>query len=274
MADAGSAKIDPLISDPTSQSLALLRGVTAAAPGFAIWKNAEAGLAGIGDLDAIAPASDWAAAAAEHRRWALSHGLGPPLECRHVPGVLFLVAFSSDEPGSLLQLDVSTHIFVQGAPLVPAASLGPLLRVDARGFRRLRPGAEALFKLLQSATHSGQPPPGMPVDARLVELLKCDPDGVDAAAQLLGRAGPAAWRAARGALAQRWDRGAMAELAGWCFLVVLRRPMMPARRVISGLGFARRCPLIAALAAGRRVPGQVDPWLARVAATHSYPNVE
>jgi hypothetical protein len=188
--------------------------------------------------------------------------------CRHVPGLLFLVALSSDLPGSLLQLDVTTHIFVNGAPLVPAARLEPLLRMDALGFRALRPGAEGMFKLVQSATRLGKPPHGEQLDPALVGLLASDPSGARLAARLLGPAGPAAQRAAAAALAGRWDPGAMAEVTGWCYLVALRRPLLPVRRVISGLGPARRCPLIAALEGGRRVPGDVEPWLARVAAAH------
>jgi hypothetical protein len=109
---------------------------------------------------------------------------------------------------------------------------------------------------------------GAAVDATVAELLARDPAGVQCATQLLGRAGPAAQRAAGAALAGRWDRRAMAEVARWCLLAAVRRPLLPARRIACGLGPIRRCPLIAALANGRRVPGSLDPWLAHVAATH------
>jgi hypothetical protein len=251
-----------------SKLLPLLRATTAAATSFAVWKNAEAGLAGAGDLDAIAQADDWARVLAEHRRWALANELGPPLACHHVPGLLLLVAFTPERDGKLLQFDVSTHIFIGGAPAVPASRLASLLMMDARGFRMLRPGAEGLFKLLQRASS----PSGLHLrafDAQLTELLASDPVGVDGAAQLLGPAASAARRAARAALAGSWDRGAMTALSGWCLLRALRRPLLPARRVRSGLGPVRRCPLIAALAAGRCIPGAEAEWVARVAAAHA-----
>jgi hypothetical protein len=243
--------------------------VTDAAPGFAIWKNVDRGLAGAGDLDAVAPASEWPMVAAEHRRWTLANGLGPPLECRHVPGLLLLVAFSPDAPGSLLQLDVSTHIFAGGGAMVPATRVEPLLRLDARGFRALRPGAEGLFKLLQSATSSRRPWTTGGVDPGVAELLESDPIGAQDAARLLGRVGPAGRRAARAAAAGRCDRRAEIELSGWCLLAAVRHPVLPAMRIASGLGPARSCPLIAALQRGRRVPRDLDAWLAQVATTHS-----
>jgi hypothetical protein len=252
-----------------SKLLPLLRATTAATTGFAIWKNAQAGLTGRGDLDAVAPADDWAQIAAEHRRWTLANELGPPLSCHHVPGLLLLVAFTPDRNGKLLQLDVSSHIFIGGAPAVPATRLASLLVMDARGFRMLRPGAEGLFKLLQLAAGPGKPHPPTEVDAQLTELLASDPVGVERAVQLLGRAQPAARRAARTAVAGRWDRRAMTEVSGWCLLKALRRPLLPARRVRSGLGPARRCPLIAALAGGRCVPDAEPEWVARVAAAHA-----
>lgn len=252
-----------------SHHLALLRTITSGAPGFAVWKNAEAGLEGSGDIDAVAPASQWPFVIAEHRRWVESNGFGPPLQCRHVPGLLVLVAFAPGESGKLLQLDVYTHIFVQGAPLVAAEDLVTHLRMDARGFRVLRPGAEGFFKLLQSSTRSGKPQLAEGARASLAELLRGDPVGVQRAAPLTGRACRAADRAADAAAVGSWDRRAMAEVTGWCLLAALRRPLLPIRRVASGLGPARGCPLLAALANGRRVPLGRETWMARVAASHA-----
>jgi hypothetical protein len=223
---------------------------------------------GTGDLDAIAPASEWPLVVSEHRRWALSNGLGPPLECRHVPGLLLLVAIAPGADANLLQLDISTHIFVQGAPLAPADRLTAVARMDHRGFRSLRPGAEGLFKLLMSATRTGAPENGAQTDSAIAELLESDLEGVRRAAQLLGRAEPAARRAVTAALSGRWDRRAMVEVTGWCWLAALRQPLLPARRIASGLGHARTCPLIASLAGGRRVSGSVDEWISRVHASH------
>jgi hypothetical protein len=191
------------------------------------------------------------------------------LECRHVPGLLLLVAVSPDVSGSLLQLDVSTHIFTGGAPMVPAMRLESLLAMDARGFRALRPAAEGLFKLLQSATSSCRGRTTKGIDPALAELLESDPVGAQDAATLLGRAGPAARRAARAAAEGCWDRRAAAELSGWCALAAVRHPVLPATRIASGLGPARSCPLIAALQGGRRVPRDLDAWIAQVATTHS-----
>lgn len=255
-------------SATAARNLDLLRAATATSPGFAIWKNADAGLAGTGDLDAVAPPTEWANILTAHRRWARSNDLGPALVCQHVPGLLLLAALAPDSPRALLQFDVASHIFVQGAALVPAARLGPLSCLDERGFRVLRPGAQGLFKLLQSADRVGGLPRGDVMDPRVAELLERDPDGVGEAAQLLGPAGAGACRAARAAVDGRWDRRAMVEVAAWSYVAALRRPVVPAKRVAFGLGPAHRCPLIAALEHGRRVPGNVEEWLERVMAAH------
>ena len=48
-------------SDRTALWLPLLRRFTELSPRWVVWKNADAALAGVGDIDAAAPESDWPA---------------------------------------------------------------------------------------------------------------------------------------------------------------------------------------------------------------------
>ena len=49
--------------------LPLLQRLTALSPSALVWKNASSALRGHGDLDLIAPSSDWNAIEVEFRRW-------------------------------------------------------------------------------------------------------------------------------------------------------------------------------------------------------------
>ena len=241
--------------------LDVVRRLTAAAPSWTVWKNADAAVAGVGDVDAVASTDEWPVLAAEHRRWAVDTGAEATFECRHQPGVLLLVAVDAHSP-RLSQLDISSHVFVHGAPLVDARALGPAVLNDPRGFRRLRPGAEALLRVAQSAGNEGA------VDAELRELLATDLIGRETAGALMGRAGAAALSVAADILDGGRSRRAEAQLRGWCLWTAARRPLLPARRVYAGLLAMRSCPLIAALRAGRRVPESREAWLDGVARSH------
>src|SRR5207247_2510589 len=140
-------------------------------------KNAEAALRGDGDVDLLAPRRDWDAVAAEFGRWADRYGLGPRMECRHVPGALFLTA-ADPVDGGAFELDVKARVTHRGAVLVRPRDLGPLSVLDERGIRRLRPGAEGLLKLVVNGTHrTGAPRHDRIRREAIVECIGHDPQG-------------------------------------------------------------------------------------------------
>ena len=239
----------------------LLRALTAAAPGWGVWKNADAALAGFGDVDSAAPRSEWPAIEATFAEWARAQGLGPVVACPHVPDGLFLLALDQ-AARAFVELDVAGSQPLRGHALFRAGSLAPLMQLDPRGFRRLRPGAEGLVLLLLSGLrHFGRPNPERLAARRIPELLALDPEGVREAARLLGVAGPAALALADAVRAGRWHRGAAlaVELRG----AVLSPPSLPARARYRLVW--TRCPVNVAIRGGRRLPADVDGWLATVA---------
>lgn len=249
--------------------LPLLRGFTHAAPSWLVWKNADDALLGRGDVDSVAVTAEWAALSREHRRWAAESGFACVLECKHLPGTLFLVALEDFDRGRLVEVDISDVRTFRGGQLFSAEQLQPLAESDKRGFRRLRPGAEALLILLTSAVHKGgRLDAGVARDRRLQALLRADPVGAKAAAVVLGPTGTHALKAAEALASGRWDRGAYvrAELAA------VRAAARQPRRLATVLHFdfiwRRRCPVIAALLSGRATPRDPAAWLAEAARDH------
>jgi hypothetical protein len=235
-----------------------------------VWKNVEAGLTGAGDVDYLAPAEEWDGIEHDYLRWARDGGLGPVIVCRHVPSALFLVALP--EPGSddrWLQLDVRARVTFRGATVLRAGDAGPLAQLDERGFRRLRPGAEGLLKLVVSGiAPSGRPKAATLAKEGVAALLRSDPAGAEAAAAVFGPLAGAARRAARAAADGGWDRRAAAALQAWA---LARAPAAPA--VLAGQVLARRakatCPLLrTGIGAGRRAPEPRAEWVAGVARDH------
>jgi hypothetical protein len=246
----------------------LLRTLTEGPPTWLVWKNVEAGLAGEGDVDFLAPEADWDAIEHDFLRWARDHALGPVVVCRHVAGAMFLVALPP-QGGPWVQLDVRARVTWRGATVLDARAAHALAEMDERGFRRLRPGAEGLIKLFLN----GVAPGGRRKDAGLaregvIDLLGRDPAGVERTAALFGLLAPLGRAAARAATTPAWPRAAMAALEG---ATVLRAALVPT--VIAGQARARRakarCPVLrAGIEGGRRVPGGRDEWLVRVARSH------
>lgn len=249
--------------------LDLLRRLTEACPGSGVWKNADAGLAGEGDVDFAAPVEEWNRIEAEFLSWAAVHGLGPVITCWHVPGSMFLVAL---DPGGaeFLQLDVRARSTWRGSTLFEAADLVPLMEMDRRGFRRLRPGAEGLVKLLQNGIEAGGRPKSKNlVKERVVALLEADPEGARVAEDLFGRAGRWAGRGAVAARSGGWDRAALAAVEARAALRSLGEPGVALATVRARRAKAS-CPVLSAsIRNKRRVPDDAETWLKAVARGHS-----
>jgi hypothetical protein len=250
--------------------LPLLRRLTDVSASWGVWKNVDAALAGDGDIDAAAPETDWPVIEREFRRWASEHALGPVIICHHIPGGLNLVAVPSTMP-TLLEVGVKARRIWRGATLFVLDDLKPLMVLDSRGFRRLRPGAEGLFKLLLNGTRwDGRPNRDGLRIKRVAELLLDDPAGAQLAAQLLGPAADAVMRAAQRAAAGDWDRRAILKVEGWALLRALRSPVLAAKRARFRLRTTTTCPVVSTLLRDhRRIPADRETWLRRVAANHA-----
>jgi len=167
-------------------------------------------------------------------------------------------------------LDVKERGTFRGSTLIDAWDLQRLSEMDPRGFRRVRPGAEGVIKLcMNGMQRGGQPnPEGLRVK-RVAQLLSSDPEGVDAAAELLGPAADALRRGARAVVDGGWDQRAMRMVDAWS----LARSVAEPRVALSRLWFlyyqAARCPVVSLIRDGdRRVPDDRDAWLREIAKDH------
>lgn len=257
------------MTDRTDLWLPLLRSLTEALPSWLLWKNAESAFTGIGDIDAAAPEGDWPMIEHAFRAWAAAHDLGPVIVCRHIPGGLNLIAVP-DREATFLEMGVKARRIWRGSTLFVLEDILPMAVTDPRGFRRLRPGAEGLFKLLLNGTRRGGRPDEAAMQAKGVRaLLQADPEGVVQASRLFGPAGVAARRGAKEAAGGGWSRPAMLAIEGWMLLKAVANP----RVTLARLRFRRQaratCPVVEAiLGQGRRIPDDRAAWLARLAVDH------
>ena len=76
--------------------LLLARRLTSSAPTWGVWKRPNSALEGEGDIDAVASEEDWGTVVDEYRLWASEQAFDPVLVCRHVPGLLILVAWRTN----------------------------------------------------------------------------------------------------------------------------------------------------------------------------------
>ncbi|HET7232152.1 MAG TPA: hypothetical protein VFJ16_19250 [Longimicrobium sp.] len=274
MSPPADAPPSPLLArtaggDRTALWLPLLRRLTREVPGWVLWKNAESAFHGTGDIDAAAPEEDWPLVERIFCRWAAEAGAGPVVVCRHIPGGLNLVAVP---PGGthLLEMGVKCTRLWRGAPLFGHADLMAHARMDPRGFRRVRPGAEGVYKLLLNGMRRGGAPDWPALrDKDVPALLRADPVGARAAARRFGPFAPAAARLARAVAGDGWDRPSAAALELWAALRALRSPGVALARLRFRRAGGKRCPVLAALlAAHRRIPADRDAWLRDVARTH------
>lgn len=243
--------------------LPLLRGLTAKTRTWAVWKSPESAFTGQGDVDSVATESEWPLVVREFRKWAGAQGFGPAVQCTHFSGLLILVACAGDRPTQLLQLDVySRHLF-RGVPVITAEDLVALSGPEARGFRRLRPGAEALLLLLRRLPRGGAAL--APVDrTAILELVRSDPAGAEELATRLGFPE----RALRAFESGGWDRRTALAFE----LRVASRLLLHPQRLRECLALdyrrLRGCSLVETLEQGRRLGGDRSEWLSEIARTH------
>jgi hypothetical protein len=248
--------------------LPLLRRLTEASSIWGVWKNADAALAGFGDVDSAAPESDWPMIQVEFGRWAKDCGFGPTVACQHVEGVLFILALLPDEP-TFLELDVNAKKYFRGWTMFTAEDLVPAMEIDERGFRRVRRGVEGVIHLVQNGLRWGGRPNIEKLDRKRVrEALRADPDGVRVAARLFGPAEASLLRAARAVSVGGWDQSAMLALEARCTARAFLQPGVLWGRARSR-SIKRDCPLLRAIFTDhRRLPADRTTWLSRVEETH------
>ncbi len=251
--------------------LPLLRELTDRFPGWAVWKNVESALSGHGDVDSFAPPDDWPAIQERFLRWSRDHGLGPLLVCRHIPQGPHFVALEAGSP-YLIVLDVKRLGTFRGASLIDVDDLGRLAFLDPRGFRRIRPGAEGVLKLVYNGMRPGgrKNPEGLRVK-NVVPLLAEDPEGVREAARLFGRGERSILAAVEALLAGEWDRRALVTAEAWALVRASTEPGVMLGRLWLKLVSTKTCPVLRAVReTDRRIPGNREAWLADVARSHEF----
>ena len=233
---------------------------------WGVWKNADAAIAGHGDIDSISPRDDRDFIVDEFRRWATTHRMEPIFTCSHLPGSYLAVAVRGRE---LVELQLIEQAMFRGSTLFEAHDLAPMMTMDPRGFRRLRPGAEALFVLFHNALRwGGRPLPDGLQRKPLVEMMRGDLEGMQAGSRVFGSAGDAALTLATAVLEGGWDRSAALHVETWAGVRGLRNPglwLSRARYKISG---GRYCPMLPILRRGRRIDGDLDGWIERNRRSH------
>ena len=271
VAGPGADLIDtpPAEASRAEMWLPLLRRLTERFPAWAVWKNVDSALRGHGDVDSLADPACWPEIEAEFRAWAAAQGLNRVIVCRHVPQGPHLLAFG---PGTrhLVQLDVKERATFRGSTLVDWKQLLPLCEMDPRGFRRVRPGAEGVIKLLSNGLLPGGRMHAAALRKKHVaELLSADPGGVASIARLFGPAAGALRRGADAVASGGWDRGAMRRVEAWCLLRAVAEPRTLLSRTRFKYHARTRCPVIRTIRRDdRRIPDDVDGWMHEVARTH------
>jgi hypothetical protein len=256
--------------DRSSVWPSLLRRLTEVCPSWGTWKDVTSALTGSGDVDSVVAADDLPVVEEEFHRWAARHGLGPVIVCAHADRLMHLVVAVDRTGRGFLELDLTRRKTFRGMTLFRPEDLRPLMRMDERGFRRIRAGAEGVILLTHSGLRWGGRPNWEGVRRKGVrELIAEDPDGVRAMAQLFGPGAGAVQRAAAAVREGRWDRRAMLEVEGWALLRALLEPRTGVDRAWLRLVSKRRCPLLHAVYKNRRsIPGRPEEWLASVSRTH------
>jgi hypothetical protein len=234
-----------------------------------VWKNADLALAGDGDIDSAAPESEWQTIQSEFVTWARDFRLGPVAVCGHIGGGTELIAVP-DEATSFVELGTKAKRFFRGSTLYRAEDFEALAQLDPRGFRRLRPGAEGLLKLVLQGFHwSGAANERALKEKQIVELLRADPAGVQAVAPLFGVAQGAVLAAARAATEGRWDRRALLAVEARQLVRGLGAPRPLIRRARFKLAGGKPCAVTRAMfGARRRIPDDRQAWLAEVRRDH------
>jgi hypothetical protein len=248
----------------------LLRRLTELSPTWAVWKNADRAISISGDIDSVSPPADRAVLLQEFLRWASANGMGPVFACHHLPGSVLGVALRDRR--ELVELQLCERAVFRGSTLFTARELVPLMMMDPREFRRLRPGSEGLLLLFHNALRRGGRASTHGEKAhRLLELMREDPEGMEEATAIFGAARVSARKVALAALDGSWDRRSALQVERWALARgMLDVPLFLARAVYRARG-SRHCPVLPALRRGRRLDGDVDAWLTRAIRTHPRP---
>jgi hypothetical protein len=246
--------------------LPLLCRLTEVSPDWGVWKNADRAIAGHGDIDSISPPSDRDLLLREFSRWASNNGMEPQFVCRHLPGSVLGVAVRDRD--ELVELQLCERAVFRGSTLFTTRETGPLMMMDHRGFRRMRPGSEGFLLLFFNGMKRGGRPllHGEKVE-RLMALMRDDPSGMEAAAHLFGPVRRHASRLAAAALDRDWERTSALWVEGWAVMRGLKDPSFFTARATYRMR-SRRCPLLPVLRRGRRPQGNIDAFLARAKRTH------
>ena len=248
--------------------LPLLQRLAVLSPQSVVWKNASAALEGHGDVDVIAPPSDWDAIEREFHRWAEAAGLQPVAVCRHVPGSMFLLA-ADPERSAFFELDIKARGSYRGTTVFRASDLEPVSELDSRGFRRLRPGAEGVLKLILNGTgDDGNLNPLRVQRERIVELLRQDAAGATRAAQLFGAASTQVLALVNCFLRGEWDRSRMLMFRARLRLRLILEPANVLRRLLSRIGPDRDCRGIKSLIKEKRLVPADPASLQQIARAH------
>lgn len=247
--------------------LALLRRLTSEAPDWFTMKGIESAIHGTGDVDSIAPPASWPVVKAVFLDWARDEGLGPVVYCPHAPFLTHMVALCSWRP-EVFELDVNARKIFFGSTLFRPRDVAHLAILDDRGFRRLRPGAEGVLKLVQNgSTRSGRCRPDAMAAKGVAELLAGDTEGVELFAARFGSGAPDVVRAAEAAIAGGWDRRAVRAAKLACLYRSPREPDAIAAR--ARFRWQRsHCPVLRTVLSGQRRVDDPERWVAEVGATH------
>lgn len=244
----------------------LLQELTGLSPLWGVWKNADAAIAGQGDIDSSSPREDRDLLAGAFRRWAAEHGMGPVFMCSHLPGSYLAVAVRGRE---LVELQLNERAMFRGATLFTASDLRPMMMMDERGFRRLRPGSEACLLLFHIGMRWGgrMTPEGLERKP-IVQMMRDDPEGMRSATAVFGPAREAALAVATAVTSGGWNRAAALRVETSVGVRALRDPAFLfswARYHVSG---ERYCPMLPVLRSGRRLSGDIDAWLEETRRSH------
>lgn len=262
----------PLHRDRLHLWLPLLRRLTERVPEWLVYKNATSTLYGAGDVDGLGRRRVWPTITAEFLVWATERRLGPVVICNHIPPVLFLIAVPDDSE-TFLQMDVSDGRLWRGSRLFEVEDTRGLAEMDELGFRRLRPGAEGLFKFaFNGIGWSGRPNWGALQAKGTLEQLREDPEGVRRAAQISGLSSWLALRSVRAALDGSWDYPATHALQAMSAVRALRHPAALARRLGQTFRIRRGAEICEILTPmlrdGRRIPRDRAAWLDALSRSH------
>jgi hypothetical protein len=255
--------------DRTALWLPLLQRLTERFPGWSVWKNVGSAFAGTGDIDSFSPPEDWPDIQRTFVAWVAEVGLGPVIICRHIPQGPHFITLEPRSP-YLVQLDVKERGTFRGSTLIDAWDLQQLSEIDALGFRRVRPGVEGVIKLCMNGMRRGGRPNDEGLRAkRVADLLASDPEGVEAAAELLGLAAGPLLRGAAAVVAGGWDQTAMRKVETWCLLRAVAEPGTALSRLHFLYRVAPRCPVVSLIRDhDRRLPADREVWLDEVARDH------